>query len=103
MNSCAYWDMIDWHKDLYTDPPILTKYSMEDLEKIVLEHKNSKVFLDLVHIPYHTQAVERAVKLLTESSLVLSDGEKRDGVIRNTLVSRKTMPKCDSKKDLISL
>lgn len=105
MNSCTYWDMVDWHNDItpYSEPPILMKYSKEDLQEMELEPKNCTVFMEVGNLPCHTQAVERAVKLMTETATKVCGQQSRDGVIRNTLLSRQAMPKCDSKKDLLRL
>lgn len=87
MNSDNYWDMIDWHDSnvIYTEPPILMIYSIEQLNEMISEGKNAMIFKELKHYPCHTQSVERAVKLVTQTSLKVSDEAKRDGVIRNTL------------------
>ena len=47
----------------------------------------------------HTEAVERAVKLVTEAAVQVSDHKERDGLIRNKLQSRQKMPKFETKRD----
>ena len=51
----------------------------------------------------HTQSVERCVKLVTEAAANVYSHEKRDGVIRAQVVSRKIMSSNKSKKDLVNL
>lgn len=104
MDSSNYWNMIDWPNSAYSEPPILMNFSLEELNSMVLEpNSNSAVFQAIKKFPCHTQAVERGVKLLTETALKVYGEEKRDGVVRNTLLSRKNMPYCESKKDLKGL
>ena len=49
-------------------------------------------------IPCHTQAVERLIKLVTEASEHVCGEAEREGFIKNTLESRKNMPKFDTRK-----
>ena len=48
--------------------------------------------LTFTKFPCHKQAAERTVKLVTEASKKVCGHNKRDGFIRSTLKSRKTMP-----------
>lgn len=84
------------------DPPILKDIAIneENIEflasKKILEHEFG-VFIK--NIPLHTQSVERTVKMVTESSKKVCGEKARDGFIANTILSRNSMPKFDSKKD----
>ena len=51
------------------------------------------------HFPCHTQAMERAINLVTEALLSVSGQEKRDCMIKNKRKTRCKMSKFDSKKD----
>ena len=53
----------------------------------------------VTHFPYHTQAVERAIKLVTEASMLVIGSAERDRVIRNRIESRKKIAKFETKKD----
>ena len=44
--------------------------------------------MDTMKLPYHTQAVEICIKVVTESSSKVCGCSKRDGFIRATLKSR---------------
>ena len=46
---------------------------------------------------YHTQAVERMIKLVTEASFEIIDKNERERFIMSLLPSRKRMPSFDSK------
>ncbi|GBM26267.1 hypothetical protein AVEN_217300-1, partial [Araneus ventricosus] len=58
---------------------------------------------DFIKFDSHTQAVERIVKLVTESSRKREKGSRKEqnrgGFIRATLESRKEMSQFESKKD----
>ena len=53
--------------------------------------------LELAH-PCHNQAVERHVKLVAEASMLVAGFERRDGMIRQKIKSRKLMPSSNTKK-----
>ena len=55
--------------------------------------------LGVFQMPCHTQNVERHIKLVTESAQKVANTEPRDGYIRNTIESRKIMPKFETKND----
>lgn len=91
--------MIDWEKGEYTEPPLLRDIGEDELLSCVLTPRDCQ-FLEIISkLPNHTQAVERCVKLVTEAAAVVTDTNRRDGVIRNTISSREIMPKFESKKD----
>ena len=73
-----------------TEPPFTISMTNEFLEEI-LENP-----LQLGH-PCHNQAVERHVKLVTESCSAVSSYEERDGLIRQRIQSRKLMKVYDTK------
>ncbi|KAK4884825.1 hypothetical protein RN001_001096 [Aquatica leii] len=52
-----------------------------------------------LRLPCHTQAVERAVKTVTEASMQLCHKTAREALIKNKIISRTLMPKFESKKD----
>ena len=97
-----YKNLIAYDSATHTNPPILsdvpiTRADIDELSsKRILDHEFSKY---LKKIPNHTQAVERSVKLVTLASQRVCGQEARNGLILNTLSSRKTMPKFDSKQD----
>ena len=77
-----------------TEPPIIKDLSRDELEKI------REVLLTLRH-PYHNQCVERHIKVITDASSRVVGKERRDGIIRLTLKSRKLMKKKQTKSDYV--
>jgi len=57
--------------------------------------------LPFVKVPCHTQAVERGVKLVTESRQAVCGGIARNGLIRNRIESRKQMASFHNKRDYV--
>ena len=53
-------------------------------------------------IPCHNQAVERHIKVVTEASMLVYGFERRDGLIRQKLKSRKLMKCFNTKKQFQS-
>ena len=51
--------------------------------------------------PCHTQAVERHIRLVSQTALSISNPEERDSRINITLLERKLMPSFRSKQDFI--
>jgi len=54
---------------------------------------------DFPKLPCHTQAVERCVKLVTESSSAVCGAKSRYGYIRSQLESRLINPTSNTKSD----
>ena len=49
--------------------------------------------------PCHTQAVERAVRLVSEASAAVIGQEARDGYIRQRMEAREILPNFETKKE----
>ena len=96
--ACNYTDLINWQEETITKPPLVSRIPIDELEALSHERKLYDYF---PRYPSHTQAVERAVKLVTEASASVINDEGRDGYIRNKLNSRRKMPSYDSKRDFI--
>lgn len=96
--ATKYYDIIDWQNITYQEPPVTKGLSEEQLLQVVAD-PHSSVLSYTKNYPSHTQAVERAVKLVTQVSNTVCDQNRRDGVIRSTLESRAAMPKFETKKD----
>lgn len=98
LNASTYIDLIDWQQS-YSQPPILTNVPDETLHSLVESGGDDEVLF--LRLPCHTQAVERAVKTVTEASMQLCHKKAREALIKNKIRSRKLMPKFESKKDFI--
>lgn len=83
--SSEYHEMITWKDCDFSVPPLL-----KDLSSSEMEHLTEVEDYDLpeLNLPSHTQAVERCVKLVTESAASVSTPDRRDGLIRVTNLSR---------------
>ena len=97
LDATTYYDMINWQECQLTEPPITVRLSDDEVSKFALGDSQTVDFIQ--HFPCHTQAVERAIKLVTEASLSVAGEQQRDGLIKNKLTSRSKMAKFDSKKD----
>lgn len=91
---------IDWQETI-TEPPVLKSISEESLNLFIEEKGEGEI--PLLRLPCHTQAVERAVKTVTEASATLCNKTEREGFIKAQIASRKAMPKFDSKKDFAAI
>jgi len=85
---------LDSIKDICQPPAVM------DLDDALIAQMLTKPLLVLQH-PCHNQAVERHVKLVTEAALVVTEYEKRDGMIHQKIQSRLLMSKFDSKQQFV--
>lgn len=99
-NALSYIDLIDWQENV-TEPPILKTIPDEDIQLLVEQKGEGEIIL--LRLPCHTQAVERAVKTVTEASNTLCSKSDREGFIKAQIDSRRVMPKFDSKKDFVTI
>lgn len=97
-DASDYFEILNWEGDNITEPPLLRDLSMDELKQMVDSTPNATIEY-IKKFPCHTQAVERTVKLVSESSMLVTDPVKRDGVIKATLESRRKMPLFKSKQD----
>ena len=89
----SYHTMIDWKKELETEPPFTSKLTDEQLIQIL------EIPLEVPRWLNNTQAVERGIKALTEAATAVTGQVERDGYIKQRMHSRKLMPKFNTKKD----
>ena len=98
--ATAYYDLTDWQNILITSPPLLFDVTNDDIKRTITQRTSFKLPVELTGIPCHTQAVERRIKLVTAASNKVCGKENRDGFVIATLLSRKTMPQFENKKQL---
>ena len=89
----TYTELIDWHSPNLTEPP-LTKMLSGDEVRAFEENP-----FQVPKYPCHTQAVERAIRLVSEASASVIGLEARDGFICQRIQSRKELGTFESKKD----
>ena len=94
-----YHQMIDWQAIDVTEPPTLKKVPITEI-KALIEMKEKPQ--GMPNFPCHTQAVERAIKLVTDASASVVGHENRDGYIRARIEGRKRLPIFESKCDYAS-
>lgn len=99
-NASSYIDLIDWQQNM-TEPPILKTISDGNIQLFVEQKGEGDICL--LRLPCHTQAVERAVKTVTEASSTLCYKSDKEGFIKAQIESRRVMPKFDSKKDFVTI
>mgnify|MGYP006098735631 CR=1 FL=1 len=76
------------------EPPYLSDFSDEQ----VLQLLDTPLILPMSS---HTQHVERLIQVITKIGTRAATVEKRDGLTRATLQSRKRLPKCETKADFV--
>lgn len=92
-----YTDLIDWSNFPLSPPPSMMSVKNESIQRY-LRTKEIPDF-EFLMFPCHTQAVERCVKLVTESAGKVCGETSREGYIRSTLLSRSKMPKFEQKSN----
>ena len=99
-----YYNIVDWDV-FYTEPPLTKIMSDEDIDAHI-ENGNfpkhpymSLACCSISNIPCHSQAVERMVKLVSESAKNVVGDSNRDGFIRSTIKSRRNNPYFETKAD----
>ena len=93
-----YINMINWKSVEVTEPPITMNVTDSELDSFILD----KTVFDFENYPLHTQAVERAIKLVSEASSKVCGQDSRDGYIHTVLASRERISKFDSRKDYLT-
>ena len=80
------------------EPPATMAISGTELDNYI----STKHLFEVGKYPLHNQAVERAIKVVSESSSQVCGQETREGYIKTRLASRKRMSIFESKKDFTS-
>ena len=68
-------ELIDWQGSKVTEPPLTENMTDEDIENHIFQ--TTKITFE--NFPCHTQAVERLIKEVTDSSLKVCGSEARNG------------------------
>ena len=90
-------DLIDWSKELVTEPPLTVCLSREEINKFL------DLPMEVPKWPSHTQSVERLVKKVTEAADNVFSEERRNDYIRSQEVIAEMMKQNRSKQDLVNL
>ena len=92
-SATSYTELIDWESAKLTEPPFTLDFKEAELLAI------KEAPLEVPHYPCHTQAVERAIKLVSEASAAVVGQEAREGFISQQIKERQELNKFESKKD----
>ena len=92
-SATSYTELIDWESAKLTEPPFTLDFKEADLFAI------KEAPLEVPNYPCHTQAVERAIKLVSEASAAVVGQEAREGFISQQIKERQELSKFESKKD----
>ena len=84
-------DLVGFHET--TEPPVLKDKTLEE----ILDYAGQP--LDLGDIPCHTQSVERVIPLVCAASRKTANVQAREGIVSNTIRSRRSIPSLEHKKD----
>ena len=90
-----FTELIDWNKELVTEPPLLSDLSVGELEAIAATPHCVPPY------PVHTQAVERVIRTVTEASSKVLGEEARHGLISARLQHRRMLPAFNTKRDAV--
>ena len=90
INANSYIDLIDWTDTTISELSFTYFVSTNEIKEMI----DSKSFSEfkIPELPCHTQSAERHIKLGTEATSLVCDHASREGLIRNKLSSRATMP-----------
>ena len=90
-----YQDIISWQSINVTEPPATMAISDSELDNYI----SAKHLFEADKYPLHTQAVERAIKVVSEASSRVCGQTTREGFITARLASRERVSIFESKKD----
>lgn len=93
-----YYEMINLQSTKTTEPPVSKCFSNDQLLTCI-ESDDNIIKQKIVGLPTNSQAVERAVKLVSYASNSVSGEEKRNGNIYTKIALKKILPSTNSKKD----
>lgn len=85
-------ELINWEKELITEPPLTISLSAEDIDNI------RTAPLQVACYPIHTVAVERTVRVVTEAASAVVGEEQRHGFVCNRLRHRQQLPVITGKR-----
>jgi hypothetical protein len=96
----TYLDLFDWTKIEISEPPLTKQFSNSELQQLVDKGEKSPLWSNsCFQLPNNTQAVERCVKNVTETSKLVAGEERRDGYIKAKFFSRSLMPSFKTKQN----
>jgi hypothetical protein len=95
LQATSYEELLDWQTTPRLEPVLTKHISTAQISSWL--SSTTDVDIDIQPFPCHNQAVERLVKIVTESASKVYGHDSRDGYIRVLLERRKLMPHFDMK------
>ena len=94
IDARVYYRMVNLNAEDVTEPPVTKRMALEDVQLL------RETPLRLEH-PCHNQSVERHIKMVSEASSAVAGFDRRDGLIRQKIKSRKLMKVFNTKKEFV--
>lgn len=97
-NADEIIDLVNWENP--TEPPLTRMIPTDVISEALVDFNmvDTIILPAMKEIPCHTQATERAIKIVTESCLAVCGPVRREGWIKNKQESCRIMPKFHTKK-----
>ena len=95
--ASSYTKMVDWAQLPCTEPPLTKEMTEAELDEVVERPHHFEDF------PNHTQQVEAAVRVVSDTATRRANHEARDSLIHQLLESREQCPAFHSKSDGLGL
>ena len=95
VDASSYIDLIEWTDRIVSEPSFTAFATSNDVRKMIKSNTLSKIKTS--DLPCHIQSVERHIKMVSEALSLVCDHARREGLIRNKLASKATMPCFDTK------
>ena len=93
----SYYTMVNLKSEATSEPPLIRNLRDAEHESVIGNAWQVPLY------SCHTQAVERAIKIVSDASSQVYGETERDGFICQRIRSRKLMPKVNMKRDLQAL
>ena len=101
INANSYIDLIDWTDTMVPEPSFTASVTSNEIKEMIKSKTVSE--FKISELLCHIQSVERYIKLVSEASSLVCDRASREGLIRNKLSSRATMPCFNTKSQYKTL
>lgn len=100
-NAIIYYEIINFDAENCFEPSVTKIFSNQELLECV-NNKNNVIRKLLDDIPLHTQAVERAIKMVSETSTAVNGEEKQNGVVYAKIALKNLLKTENTKKDYVN-
>jgi hypothetical protein len=91
----CYTNLIDWNKEIVTEPPLTSNMSVDELIKFVEGVDDHEIF----KYPCHTQGTERCIRLVSKAAASVCGTKKRHGMILSKISAASKMKTFNTKAE----